>query len=81
MVDAMADTGCQSCLVGLELMKKLGLSSDDLIPVNMQMHSADNRNIPVLGAAILKLSGVNQLGTKRMTQQIVFIKGSTDSSS
>jgi len=49
----MADTGCQSCLAGLELMKKFGLSSDDLIPVKMQMHSADNHNIPVLEAVIL----------------------------
>ena len=52
----MADTGCHSCMVGLELMKKFGLSSDDLIPVKMQMHSADNHNIPVLEAVILKIN-------------------------
>ena len=43
-VDAMADTGCQSCLVGFKLVEKMGLSSRDLIPVNMRMHSADNRD-------------------------------------
>ena len=78
MVDAMADTGCQSCLAGLELMRKFGLSNGDLIPVNMRMHSADNHDIPVLGAVILKLSGVDQLGTKRVTRQIVYVTGSTD---
>ena len=34
-IDAMADTGCQSCLAGFKLVEKLGLSSKDLIPVNM----------------------------------------------
>ena len=44
-VDAMVDTGCQSCLAGSKLIEKLKLSSKDLIPVNMQMHSADNRDM------------------------------------
>ena len=77
-VDAMADTGCQSCLVGFKLVEKLGLSSKDLIPVNMRMHSADNRDIPILGAPILRLSGENQLGDERTTRQIAYITYSTD---
>ena len=77
-IDAMADTGCQSCLAGFKLVEKLGLSSKDLIPVNMRMHSADNHNIPILGAIILRLSGKDQLGDERMSQQIVYITYSTD---
>ena len=69
LVDAMADTGCQSCLAGSKLIEKLRLSSKDLIPVNMQMHSADNRDIPILGAIVLRLSGKDQLGGKRTTRQ------------
>ncbi len=38
----MADTGCQSCLAGLNIVKKLGLS---LLPSKC--------NIPILGATIL----------------------------
>ena len=57
LVDAMADTGCQSCLAGSKLIEKLRLSSKDLIPVNEQMHSADNRDILILEAIILRLSG------------------------
>ena len=78
LVDAMADTGCQSCLAGFELFEKLGLSNNDLIPVNMRMHSADNRDIPILGAIILRLSGRDQLGNERITRQIVYITYSTD---
>ena len=77
-VDAMADTGCQSCLVGFKLIEKLGLSSKDLIPVNMWMHSADNRDILILGATIVRLSGGYQLGDERTTRQIAYITYSTD---
>ena len=67
----MADTGCQSCLAGSKPIEKLRLSSKDFVPVNMQMHSADNRDILILGAIILRLSGKDQLGGKRTTQQII----------
>ena len=77
-VDAMADMGCQSCLAGSKLIEKLKLSSKDLIPVNMQMHSADNCDIPILGAIILRLSGKDQSGVKRTTRQIIYITDSTD---
>ena len=38
-VSATADTGCQSCLAGIKIVKKLGLSTKDLIPVNLKMHA------------------------------------------
>ena len=78
LVNAMADMGCQSCLAGFELIEKLGLSNKDLISVNMRMHSADNCDIPILGAIILRLSGRDQLSNERMTRQIVYITYSTD---
>ena len=77
-VDAMADTGCQSCLAGFRLIEQLGLSNKDLISVNMRMHSADNHDIPILGASILRLSGNDQSGGKRTSRQIVYITHSTD---
>ena len=77
-VDAMADTGCQSCLAGSKLIEELKLPSKDLITVSMQMHSADNRDIPILGAVILMLSGKDQSGDERTTRQIIYITDSTD---
>ena len=56
-VDAMADTGCQNCLAGFKFIEKLKLFSKNLIPINMQIHSADNPDILILGAVILK--GIN----------------------
>ena len=46
-VSAMADTGCQSCLAGLKVVKKLGVSVRDLIPVDIKMQAANNDNIRI----------------------------------
>ena len=46
--------------------------------VNMQMISADNHDIPILGAVILRQSGRDQLSDERMNQQIIYITDSTD---
>ena len=64
-VDAMANTGCQSCLAGFKLIEKLKLSSKDFIPVNMQIHSADNHDILILVAVIHRLFRRDQLGDER----------------
>ena len=70
-VSRMADTGCQSCLAGINIVKKLVLSTGDLIPVSLRMHAADNHNIHILGATILKLSGKDnketEMSIKHMT--------------
>ena len=77
-ISAMADTGCQSCLAGLKVMKKLGLSVRDLIPVDIEMHTANNNNIRILGATILRLSGKNNKGGEHSTRQIVYVTDNTD---
>ena len=70
-VSTMAVTGCQSCLAGLKVVKKLGVSVKDLIPVNIKMQAANNDNIRILGATILRLSGKNNEGEERQTRQMV----------
>ena len=77
-VSAMADTGCQSCLAGLTVVKKLGLSARDLIPVNMEMHAANDNNIRILGATILRLSGKDSRGEEQSTRQMVYVTDNTD---
>ncbi len=54
-VTGMADTGCQSCHAGLSHLTDLRLSPADLIPVNLQMRSASGTNLPILGAALLRI--------------------------
>ena len=77
-VSAMADTGCQSCLAGLRILKKMGLSTGDLLPVTLKMSAEDNRDIPILGATILRLSAMSNKGEPISTKQIVYITKHTN---
>ena len=75
---AMADTGCQSCLAGLRAVRQLGLTEKDLIPVSMRMHAANNNNIKILGAAIIRFSGRSESGQVLETRQITYVTDSSD---
>ena len=77
LASAMADTGRQSCLAGLSVVKKLGLSTRDLIPVDIEMHAANYNHIRILGATILRLSGKNKKG-EQSTRQMVYVTDNTD---
>ena len=55
-VKAMAVTGCQSCLAGINVVQKIGLQEKELVPVRMSMRAANERDIQILGAIIIKLS-------------------------
>jgi len=73
LIDAMANTEFQSCLVGLELIENMVMSRRDLIPGTIRMRSADNRSISILGAVIFRLCGMDQSGSERMTRQVIYV--------
>ena len=75
---AMANTGCQSCLAGIRVVHRLGLSTGDLIPVTMQMHAANNNGIKILGALVLCFSGMTKGGARLETRQLVYITDTSD---
>ncbi len=68
--EALADTGCQSCLAGPQLMRSLGLEKRDLIPTSLTMRSASGNQLPVIGAALTRIR-LTQSG--RETRQMVYI--------
>ena len=70
---ALADTGCQSCLAGTNLLQKLGLSTSDLIPVTTKMRSASNEDIKILGALLLHISAPDVHGRKLSSNQMTYI--------
>ncbi|VDI02177.1 Hypothetical predicted protein [Mytilus galloprovincialis] len=76
VISAMADTDCQSCLAGIKVLYKIGLTKRDLIPVNMQMHAANNKGIVILEAVIIRLSGKGQDKNELETRLIVYITDS-----
>ena len=66
---AMPDTGCQSCLAGPNLLANLRLRATDLIPVNLKMRSASGTNMPIMGAALLRIKIPS---TSLETRQMVY---------
>ena len=70
---ALADTGCQSCLAGVNLLHTLGHTTSDIIPVTTKICSASGENIKLLGATLLHLSGSDAQGRTYSTKQMVYI--------
>jgi len=76
---AITDTGCQSCLASLSLVKKLGLQEEDIIPVTTTMRNANKNRIKIMGAVIVRLKGeISGTGEYLETRQIVYITKETD---
>ena len=65
-IPAMADTGCQSCLAGMKVIRRLGL------------RTVNNGDIKILGATILRISGTDSQGKILETRQMTYIKDSSD---
>lgn len=74
----MANTGCQSCLAGMKVMRLLDLGENDLLPVMLRMHAANNDGIKILGAVVLRFSGQSHSGQILETRQIVYVTSDTD---
>ena len=74
----MADTGCQSCLAGIKVLTRLGMSTADLIPVSMKMHAANNNAINIIGAVVLRFCGQSASGNSLETRQLTYITDSSD---
>ena len=69
---AIADTGCQSCLAGTQILNRLNVNESALLPVETKMHAADNRDIPIIGAIPLTVSATIH-GQNKSTKQLVYI--------
>jgi len=74
----MADTGCQSCLIGIQVVEKMGLNTDDLLPVSMRMKAANKNDIRILGAVVMRFSGTSSTAEKVESRQIVYVTDTTD---
>ena len=77
-LNVIADTGCQSCLAGIDVLLKLGLTTRHLLKCTMKMCSANNKSIPIMGALLLDISGVGPSGKKIVTKQIVYFTDQTN---
>ena len=72
LVSVVADTGCQSCLAGTNLLSKLGLTERYLSKTRLQMSAANGNNLDIIGAIALRLSD-SASPSDTETRQIVCI--------
>lgn len=77
-LQAMADTGCQSCLIGIKVAQQMGLSTEDLIPVSMTMKAANNKGIRILGAVVVRFAGNSDDARRLETRQIAYVTDTSD---
>ena len=63
---AIADTGCQSSLAGMDILSKLGLNETHLLKVSMKMCAANNKSISILGALLLHINTNEGKETRQM---------------
>ena len=77
----IADTGCQSCLAGAKVLRRIGLEATELVPVTMKMNAANDKGIKILGATFLHLSGTDDTGRVFKTRQMTYITDSSGNSS
>ena len=69
-VTAMADTGCQSCLMGTSFMQQLNLTKKDLLPVKLRMRAANGGQFKILGAILMRLTNPR---TNSSTGEMVYV--------
>ena len=74
---AIADTGCQSSLAGIELLSELNLRETDLTPVTMRMNAVNNDGISILGALLLHITAKTPNGKEVGTHQMVYFTRDT----
>ena len=77
-LSAMADTGCQSCVASLKVVRRLSVCEGDLVPVTMRMHAANNNGIRILGAVVLRFSGHSKSVQPVQSRQVVYVTSDAD---
>ena len=77
-ITTIADSGAQTCLMGLSVLRRLGLNKVHLLPVRKRILAANDEEIHVLGAIFLRLSGCNARGRRLETAATVYVTDATN---
>jgi len=71
-VEALADTGCQTCTAGTDLLKQLKIDASVLVPSCHRIVGITDTSLDLLGALMLEIHFLNQV-----TYQMVHISNNT----
>ena len=69
----LTDSGAQATCAGLRLVRNLGYSVSDLIPVSLGLETATVSAITILGALLVEISARDSLGNVWTTKQLCYI--------
>ena len=72
-ISALVDSGAQSCLWSLQDFLAAGFTTEDLIPVSLDLIAANKSPIHIAGAVMLRLSGTSTLGAQVSCASMVYI--------
>jgi hypothetical protein len=72
-VKVVTNTGCESTLIGVNAVHQMGYKKSDLIQTQMRMQAIDTNSIVILGAMILRLSGMGLDSSQYTTTQVCYI--------
>ena len=72
-MSALADTGCQAVCMGTEQLARLGLTSKDLLEVDLRLKGANGGSIRILGGLFITISGEDRRNGKWSTRQLCYV--------
>ena len=76
-ITAIADSGAQTCLMGLSVLRRLGLRREHLTRVSKRILAANDEEVNVLGAVFLTISGRGAQDQCVGTSAMVYVTDST----
>ena len=73
MEKGLVDTGAQMVVCGLSTVYAMGMKKSNLIPVGLKIKAADQGNMKLLGGILIKITGTDSNGNKRVSKQIAYV--------
>ena len=70
---SLADTGCQTCCMGVTQLHALGLTRNDLLTLVLNLRAANTSGINILGVVFLMITGWDKQGRRWRTHQVVYV--------
>ena len=70
---ALADTGCQACVMGKEQLLAIGMSQSDLLLPALNLRAANTTGINIIGCVYIAIRGVDRFGQTWETNQLCYV--------
>lgn len=65
-------------LAGMKVIHRLGLRQSNLIPITITMHSVNSKNIKIIKATVLRISGKDEHGQLIETRHMTCVTDTSD---